>query len=97
MMTEMPWGFNCSCRCYGDSANGGHVNGGPSYLSGRAAMGSAEFFTSLRCSKIFVTETAVFALEDDSCSVQKSVYQSLFTPQFRQSLVEQACRLRRSL
>lgn len=68
-VTEMPWGFNCSGRCYGDSANGWHVNGSPSYSIGRAAMGSAEFFASLRCAKIFVTETAIFALEDDSSPV----------------------------
>jgi hypothetical protein len=62
-------GFNRSGRCYGDSANGGHVYSSPSYSSGRAAMGSAEFFASLRCAEIFVTETAIFAFEDDSSPV----------------------------
>jgi hypothetical protein len=62
----MRWGFNCSGSCYGDSANRGHVNGSPSYSSRTAAMGSTKFFASLRCAKVFVTETAIFALENDS-------------------------------
>lgn len=62
----MRWGFNCSGSCYGNGANGGHVNGSASYSSRTAAVSSAEFFTFLRCAKIFVTETAIFALEDDS-------------------------------